>query len=260
MAIITLTTDLGVRDHYAASLKGTLLRLAPEAMVVDVTHDISPWHTMEAAYVLGAAYHKFPEGSIHLLGVDPEGGARTSIVVMEMNGHHFIAPDNGILSLIRGEDAARCFLVTVTEVPMPDVGRGFLAQNRMTVVAARLAQGEAIEDFGEPFELRYMHWGAPAESGNALRGQIIHIDRFGNAITNIRKKTFMDMKGERSFQIFLRKIRLQRIVSAYGDVSKGSELALFADSGHLEIAIREGSAERLLGINIQDMLTIEFYG
>lgn len=260
MPIITLTTDLGVRDHYAASLKGTLLRLAPEAVVVDVTHEIAPWHTMEAAYVLGAAYSKFPEGSIHLVGVDPEGGSRTGIVVMEMHGHTFIAPDNGILSLIRAEDPARCYLVSTDAVPMPDVGRGFLAQNRMTVVAAKLAQGQAIAEFASPFELRYMHWGAPAESGNALRGQIIHIDRFGNAITNIRKKTFMDMKGDRSFQIFLRKVRLQRIVGAYGDVSKGNELALFADSGHLEIAIREGSAEKLLGLNVQDMLTIEFYG
>ena len=260
MAIITLTTDLGNRDHYAASLKGTLLRLAPAANLVDLTHEIAPFNTMEAAYILHAAYSKFPEGSIHLIGVDPEGGSRTPIVVMEYQSHFFIAPDNGVLSLIRGEDTATCYLIPTDSVPLPDVGRGFLAQNRMAPVAAGLAQGRDLQTWGERHELRYMHWGAPAESGNALRGHIIHIDRFGNAVTNIRKSTFMAAKSDRSFQIFFRNLRLQRIVSSYGDVAKGEALALFADSGHLEIAIREGSAAQLLGIKVQDMLTIEYYG
>ena len=103
-------------------------------------------------------------------------------------------------------------------------------------------------------------WGEPTYSENSLRGIIVHIDHFGNAITNITKKEFLRLKGDRSFQIFIRSLRLQRIVSTYSDVSKGEALAIFGQSGHLEIAIREGSAEQLLGLSNQDMLTIEFYG
>lgn len=260
MAVITLTTDLGSRDHYAASLKGTLLSLCPSAVLVDVTHEIAPFNTLEAAYILGSAFEKFPQGSIHLIGLDPGGGNRIPALVMLLNGHYFIAPDNGILSLICMQQEAAFVVVAPEVVPLPESGRAFQVQNRLAKVAAKLVEGMPFADLGPAYEPRPMYWGEPAESGNALRGHSIHIDRFGNAITNIRKETFMAAKRDRSFQIFIRNLRLQRIVTAYADASKGEALAIFSESGHLEIAIREGSAAQLLGIKTQDMLTIEFYG
>lgn len=258
MAIITLTTDLGSTDHYVAALKGTLLSLAPSVVSVDITHDIAPFNIMEAAFAVRSVFSRFPAGTIHVIGVDPEGGSRRTAIVCSWQGHLFVAPDNGVMSLIRTKGESQCRLVMREEL-FPKTGKAFLASNFYVPVAAWLANGGRFEDIGDEYEMREFFWGEPTYSENSLRGTILHIDRFGNAITNLRKDEFMRIKGDRSFQIFIRNLRLQRIVSSYGDVGRGEALALFSDSGHLEIALREGSAAQLLGLKEQDMLTIEFY-
>ncbi|MFN8393644.1 MAG: SAM-dependent chlorinase/fluorinase [Bacteroidia bacterium] len=260
MSVITLTTDLGTRDHYVGALKGTLLSLVPGATLVDITHEVSPFNTMEAAFIARGACFKFPAGTVHIIGVDPEGGSRTGIVAMEMEGHYFVAPDNGVLSLVKSEAEADWVQVNLDSLPLNISGRAFLVQNRMAPVAAALAQGKGLGDIGERAAVREYRWGAPTFSENSLRGLILHVDHFGNAITNIHKDEFLSLKGDKSFQIFIRKLRMQRIVGSYADVGKGDALALFGDNGHLEIAIREGSAAQLLGLKAQDMITIEFYG
>ena len=260
MAVITLTTDLGTRDHYAASLKGTLMRLVPGAAIVDISHEIAHFNLLEAAFVAKSACPKFPEGSIHLIGVDPEGGARLGMAVMRQDGHYYVAPDNGVLSLIRHSDAAQTVIVDMETMELANNGRAFLAQNRMAPIVAALAGGKTMESLGTASAIKEFRWGEPSYTDNSLRGVIVHIDHFGNAITNVQKAPFLQLKGDRSFQIFIRNLRIQRIVGSYGDASKGDSLALFSDNGHLEIAIREGSAAKLLGLKVQDMITIEFYG
>lgn len=260
MPIITLTTDLGSRDHYAASLKGTLLSLCPEVTLVDISHDVPHFNTMQAAFILKSAFAKFPQGSIHLIAVDPEGTSRQESLVMRYRGHLFVGPDNGVLSLVKRLDDADCFRVDTEDLPSLSQGRAFLAQRRLAPIAAMLANGLEPESLGEPFEMQQFLWGEPSYTDNSLRGVILHIDHFGNAITNITKDEFMARKGQRSFQVFIRNLRLQRIVTSYGDVSRGEALALFSENGYLEIAIREGSAAQLLGLSVQDMMTIEFYG
>lgn len=258
--VITLTTDLGTRDHYAASLKGTLMSMLPAAVVVDITHEIAHFNVLEAAFVAKSACFKFPVGSVHILGIDPEGGSRMGVVAMRIHGHYFVAPNNGILSLVREGAEAEYVLVDVENLPLPITGRAFLVQNRLAPIAAALAEGKSLESLGTAAEIKEYRWGEPSFTENSLRGVILHIDHFGNALTNIRKDPFMAVKGDKSFQIFIRNLRMQRIVGGYGDVSKGEALALFSDNGHLEIAIREGSAAQLLGLKVQDMITIEFYG
>jgi S-adenosyl-L-methionine hydrolase (adenosine-forming) len=260
MAVITLTTDLGTRDHYTASLRGTLLTLRPDAVVMDISHEISHFNLLEAAFVAKSACFKFPLGTVHIIGVDPEGGSRLGIVAMALRGHFFVAPDNGVLSLIRDGDAYEAVQVDIERLPLTPLGRAFLVQNRLAPVAAALAGGEALESLGSPGTIKEFRWGEPSFTENSLRGVILHIDHFGNAITNVRKDPFMVTKGDKSFQIFIRNLRMQRIVGSYADVAKGEALALFSDNGHLEIAIREGSAAQLLGLKVQDMVTIEFYG
>jgi S-adenosyl-L-methionine hydrolase (adenosine-forming) len=255
MPVITLTTDLGIRDHYAASLKGTLLSLIPSAIVCDVSHEISPFNLMEAAFVLKSAYQKFPPGTVHLIGVDPEGG-RMPTIAMSYGGHFFVAADNGVLSLIREEGNGVCVRV---EAETGSIARSFNVQNQLAPVAAALARGEDINSIGQSVAIKEFRWGEPSFTENSLRGVVLHIDHFGNTITNVRKDRFLELKGDQSFQIFIRSLRLQRIMGSYGDVSKGEALALFSDNGHLEIAIREGSAAQLMGIKVQDMFTIEFY-
>lgn len=260
MAVITLTTDLGTRDHYAASLKGTLMRLVPGVQIVDISHEIAHFNLLEAAFVAKSACPKFPEGSVHIIGVDPEGGSRIGVVVMEQDGQLYVATDNGVLSLIRRTEEVPCYLVDLEEMSLPPTGRAFLAQNRLAPIAASLANGSTVASLGTQAQIKEFRWGEPSYTENSLRGIIVHVDHFGNAITNIQKEPFMQIKGDRSFQVFIRNLRIQRIMGAYADAAKGDSLALFSDNGHLEIAIREGSAAKLLGLKVQDMITIEFYG
>lgn len=236
------------------------MRLYPEVAIVDVSHEISHFNLLEAAFVAKSACLKFPLGTVHIIGVDPEGGSRKPIMIMELEGHYFVAPDNGVLSLIKESADADSYVVNVDNMELSPNGRAFLAQNRLAPVATALAQGKKPADLGSPGEIKDYRWGEPSFTENSLRGVILHVDHFGNAITNIRKEPFMEVKGDKSFQIFIRNLRLQRIVGSYCDVSKGEALALFSDNGHLEIALREGSAAQLLGLKVQDMLTIEFYG
>ena len=164
------------------------------------------------------------------------------------------------MSLIQENQAAQTVLIDPERLPPLSRGRAFLAQMRLVPIAVQLALATSLDEIGDHYDPKEIYWGEPSYVGNSLRGMVLHIDHFGNAITNIVRSTFMETKGSRSFQIFIRNLRMQRIVNGYGDVSKGEALAIFSENDHLEIAIREGSAAQLLGLKVQDMLTIEFYG
>lgn len=258
MALITLTSDLGEKDHYAASLKGTLYSLLPNANLIDITHQVGHFNLLEAAFILRSTYKKFPPGTIHLIAVDPEGNPSRQTIVMDYDGHFFIASNSGILSLISERGEVKCYAINEPSLMLNPLGKSFPAQNLYAPVAAWIAKGGDPAALGESFELRESLWGEPTYSDNSLRGMIIHIDHFGNALTNIRRDEFMKLKGERRFEIFIRNLKLRKIFSSYSDVVRGEALALFGDNQHLEIAIREGSAAQLLGLKVQDMLTIEF--
>ena len=260
MSVITLTSDLGLRDHYVASIKGTLLTKAPQATVVDVSHEIAPFNTLEAAYVLRSCYQKFPSGTIHLVAIDPESRSAGNCVIMKLENQVFVGPDNGVLSLVAGASENQTYRVNSTDLMINKAGLSFFSQNLYAPIAAFLANGGEVREIAEESPIRESFWGDPSYDGRTMRGVVIHIDHFGNVITNIQKPYFLEAKGDRSFQIFIRKHRFVRIVNSYADVGKGDACAIFADNSHMEISIREGSASQLLGLNVQDMLTIEFQG
>ncbi len=257
MSIITLTSDLGTRSQYAAVLKGVIYSCFSGATLVEISQEISNFDIMEAAFVLRSAYSAFPKGTVHLIAIDPEFGSQKFGIVMELNGHYFVAPDNGICSLIAGNQEARCFVIEkeFTEFVFP---RSFRIAKALAPAAAWLAQGNPVEELGSPVVIKSLIWGDPTFNNQCLRGKVIHIDKFGNAITNIHKELFLMLKQEMSFEIFLRNIRLRRIISTYSDVGKGDALAIFGSSGYLEIAMRECAASELLGLKVHDMITIEF--
>jgi S-adenosylmethionine hydrolase len=259
MPLITITSDLGGKDPYSAALKGTLLSLSPGTPIIEISNEVSQFSIIEAAYLVKNVFRRFPGGSIHIIAVDPEGGNSLMPLIMEFEGHFFIAGDNGVLSLIRERNPAGVFAIEKKESPDLKGAKSSPALLWYAPAAADLASGKTPSELGKPHAMRESLWGEPTLSENALRGTILYIDRFGNCITNITKEEFLKIKGDRSFQIFIRNLRLQRIVSAYSDVARGEALAIFGQNGHLEIAMREGSAAQLLGIKVQDMLTVEFY-
>ena len=255
MPIITLTSDLGNRSHYTAIVKGVIYAAFSDVKIVDITHEIPSFDIMEAAYMVKNTYKAFPKGSIHLIAVDPEYGDAKTGIVMFFDGHYFISPDNGVCSLICENAAHECILISAALNAYP---RSFRAAGVLAPAAAAIAVGKSLSEIGHPHAMKELYWGAPSFSKNSLRGKIIHIDKFGNAITNIDKTTFLEAKKDSPFQIILRSLRIRRIVSTYSDVPKSDALAIFGQTGYLEIAMREASAADLFGLKVHDMITIEF--
>lgn len=260
MPIVTLTSDLGYSSHYAAVVKGVILSLYPSANLVDVSHNIPNFDIMEAAYVVKHSYLAFPKGTIHLVAIDPESAQSNEGVVMQYDEHYFIGPNNGVMSLICDGKDALCVKIENEGLVNDNYPKSFRAARIFGPTAAFLASGGTLEEIGEEVEINDLRWGAPSYTGNCLRGKIIYIDKFGNAITNIQKAYFLELKRDRSFEIFIRSVRLRRIVNTYSDVSKTDALAIFGESHNLEIAMREASAAQLLGLKVHDMITIEFKG
>ncbi len=259
MPIITLTSDLGDGSHYSAIVKGAILSLLPSANLVDVTHNIATYDLIHTAYVVGRSFRAFPEGTVHLVAVDPEQAEdRAEGVAVGCEGHFFVGPNNGVMSLICEPFAVRCHKIEHPAVLIDKYPRTLRAARVFAPAAAFLASGGELHELGSETNLRDLRWGDPTYSFNCLRGKIIHIDRFGNAITNIDKSHFLAIKQDRRFEIFIRNVRLKRIVSTYSDVSKADALAIFGESERLEIAMRESSAAELLGLKVHDMITIEF--
>ncbi|MFN3874453.1 MAG: S-adenosyl-l-methionine hydroxide adenosyltransferase family protein [Flavobacteriales bacterium] len=266
MPIITLTTDMGTRDHYVAVVKAAIAQQAPEATVIDITHHITPFHTAQAAFVVRNAYPAFPKGSIHIIGVNPEADALTAHVVARHNGHHFIGADNGLFPLLLQGKPEEAFEITMR---LDDHHAAFPVKTVLVKAACHLARGGTAETIGRRMNtLRELIGFAPTIMKDAIVGRAVHIDHYGNVMTNIERGLFEELCGGRPFRIrFGREAYdLTRIHTTYGDVANGVCLAFFNSSGHLEIAINKGAegsgggAAQLLGLRENDAVRIEFGG
>ena len=263
MAIITLTTDMGVKDHYVAVVKGSILGQAPGAVIVDISHQITPFDNAQAAFVLRNAYPAFPAGTVHLIGIDPEAGPQTPHVVAAHDGHWFVGADNGIFSLLfDGRPQAVFTLRMVTDAADATFPlRGVLAR-----AACHLAQGGAIDAIADPrARVRQQLGFVPALDQESIRGVVIHVDAYGNVVTNIHRDHFAAMVQDRPFRITFGRSQydITALHRTYGEVPQGERLAFFGANGLLEIAVNKGveggggGAARLFGLHVQDPVRVE---
>ncbi|MCS6916228.1 MAG: SAM-dependent chlorinase/fluorinase [Chitinophagales bacterium] len=260
MAIVTLTTDLGARDPYAGAIKGALLKNHPEITLVDITHQIEPFNVLQGAYVLRQAFAQFPENTIHLLLVNGYGSKEVSALVARFCSHWFVAPDNGLLPLLwEGAPAGEVYRVDPGLLELSDLK---VTMPELTAAALQLAKGNDPSRFARPAaHIRELHFGMPVHGPDLLRGQIIHVDHFGNCIVNIRKEDFDRIARGRSFTVhFKRYDELHRLSSHYGSVEQGHMLCFFNTGGYLEIAINRGHAAKLLNLQVRDGVQITFDG
>ena len=264
MAIITLTTDMGTKDHYVAVVKGAIMVQEPSAVVVDITHEIRPFHTSEAAYVVRNAYSAFPPGTIHIVGVNPEADRFTAHVVAQHNGHYFIGADNGIFPLVFEGMPEEAYEITMK---LDDDHAAFPTRTVFVKAACHLARGGRPETIGRKMgALKELFNIKPTVDERTIVGRVVYIDHYGNAMTNVRKQLFDAHRGGRAFRIHFGHSDddLDQIHSTYGDVSNGVCMAFFNASGHLEIAVNKGvegsggGAARLLGLHENDAIRIEF--
>ncbi|MBX7107682.1 MAG: SAM-dependent chlorinase/fluorinase [Chitinophagales bacterium] len=259
MAIITLTTDLGSHDHYAAAVKGELLKALPGAVPVDITHDIAPFNIMHGSFVLKNCYHHFPAGTYHLIGVNMNSEEGMVHLAVMKDGYVFIGPDNGIFGLLwDGVVPDRVYQLKVqgkeaeSTLPMKDL---------YVRVLKHLAEGGMPEAVGvKVSSFRQSAIGRPIVAAGYIKASIIYFDRFENAVVNIRKEEFEQIRQNRPFLVYFKKYEdVDTISKNYYDVPESEKVCLFNSSGYLEIAIHKGNAMGLLNLSVGDFVQIEFH-
>jgi S-adenosyl-L-methionine hydrolase (adenosine-forming) len=259
MAIITITTDFGTRDGYTGAMKGVILRLAPEAILVDVTHDIMPQDVRQAAMVVNTFAPFYPAGTIHVIVVDPGVGTDRALLAVQALDQIFLAPDNGLLSLIFDHDSkAIVRRIENRALFRTEVSRTFHGRDILAPVAAHLAHGGCFDELG-PETSEYLRdlIPAPRISAGTTRGQIIYQDHFGNLVTNIRQEHLTGLDFA-SVRVRVGSGELQGIHGTYGEVEKGQPLCLIGSSGYLEIAVRERSAGEVLGVKVDTVVEVKY--
>ena len=275
MAIITLTTDFGTKDHFVAAIKGRILSEVTDATIVDISHEISPFDVHECAYLLKCAYPEFPKGSIHIIGLESEWSPENEHILALIDGHYFICADNGVLSIITSETKPE----KINRISLPNIKpNSFPELEVFTKVACHLARGGKMEVVSQQLNaLKEIKVIAPriTNNGATITGNVIYIDHYGNVITNITKPLFEAYRNGRSFEIIARRHKLNTIFNMYSELidfelpknqRKGPSdfLALFNSSGHLELSIYKsdlktvGGASSLIGLKHQDMITVNF--
>jgi len=255
--IITLLTDFGTRDGYIGAVQGVIKRINPQAEIVDVTHDIDSYDVLGAVFALNNFYKYFPKGTIHLTVVDPGVGSLRQPILIKTKDFFFVGPDNGIFSFIyQREDLIDIIVISNKKYFLAEPSSTFHARDIFAPVAAYLSLGIKIDEFGLPAkECVKFILPQPQSKGKSLKGEIIHIDRFGNLITNI-PADLLDKK--KNVEIKLEKRRIRGISRSYFEIKEQELGALIGSSDFLELAINQGSAQKLLKAKVGDGVKIDF--
>jgi len=275
MAIITLTTDFGHKDHFVGAIKGTIHKELSDVSIVDISHSIAPFNIQECAYILKNSYKNFPEGSIHIVGVDSELSPENQHIAVLVDNHYFIMANNGVIGLIISEIVPE----KVVEIQLPNtLDSSFPEMDVFVKAASHIARGGKLEVIGRPFkDLKDLREFNPriSDNQNTISGSVIYIDNYGNVVTNIQQNIFKTIGKSRTFELQARNKKIREIHNKYGDIidykleksqrkSPGELVALFNSSGYLEIAIYKsdlntvGGASTLLGLDYRDTVLINF--
>ena len=270
-----MITDFGTKDHYVGSVKGALYSELNDLRIVDISHSISPFNIIEAAYTIENSYKNFPIGSIHIIGVDSEKTPEQNHLVIKLDGHYFICADNGILSLLTTKIKPEKIININVHNEFPST---FSELDIFVKIAAHIYRGGSIDLVGSKIEkLKELYNINPIlnEKTNEIIGNVIYVDNYENVVTNITKKIFQDFGKSRNFEINARNYKFKQIVKSYSeairfDINKesrkeiGKKIALFNKSDYLELSIYKsnplssGGASSLFGLNYRDIIIIKF--
>ena len=252
MPLITLLTDFGTRDHYVAAIKGVILQIAPQTMIVDVTHEIDPQDVVRAAFVLRQIWDWYPPGTVHLAVVDPGVGSDRRILAGRYTGQYVVAPDNGLISMVHHELRIEAMHeVDNRKYMLPTISATFHGRDIMAPVAAHLAGGVSIQDLGPRTDhVDVLQLAAVQRtSAHGLTGQVLCVDRFGNLITNITRHDLLaTVQHHREVKVYLGRVCVGPLRTSYHEVAAGEPLALIGSCDRLEIAVNRGNAAKVLAL------------
>jgi hypothetical protein len=248
LPVITLLTDFGLSDHYVAAMKGVMLGICPGAQMVDISHGVAPYAITEAAYTLAQAWQCFPLGTVHLVVVDPGVGSARRPILAEAAGHYFVAPDNGVLSILYAAEPARAVRhIVASRYFRNPVSHTFHGRDIFAPVAAYLAHGVQSAEFGEIIgDYQRLAFAHPVSTGpHSWTGTVLKIDRFGNLVTNFASAAFERIVNE-SFEITVGNHHVSRLAASYAEMEPGCLFAIPGSAGYLEISCNQESAARVL--------------
>ncbi|MCL4536545.1 MAG: SAM-dependent chlorinase/fluorinase [Nitrospirae bacterium] len=253
--IITLTTDFGYKDPFVGEMKGVILSINPSVTLVDITHGIEPHNIEEGAFVIGSSCKYFPPGTIHIAVVDPGVGSERRAIILEADGHYFVGPDNGIFSYVMSfSQELKVIHIAEEEYMLSKDSPTFQGRDIFAPVAAWLSRVVELDRFGCVIDdFKRFEIPLPKVKGDIISGEVIYIDRFGNAITNIRKTDLQKFGEQFCVEI---KGRVIQPVKNYSQAAGRGLYCLVNSSSHLEIFVNMGSASQLFDINKDEKVTV----
>lgn len=254
MAIVTFTTDFGLQDYSRAWLVGALLQQDPALTVVDISHNIRHFDIVQAAFIFKHAWQAFPAGTVHIITVNDQPQATREWIILHWQEHYFLAPNNGLFSLVFSETNLPCY-----RLPVPQEGP-FSLPKLLAYALGHLQQGKPLEAIGEPLEERVQRFTIqPVTGPDYIRGTVIYVDGYENVVINIHRELFDRIGQQRPFALFFKRHDpITRLSQDYGDVPVGETLCLFNTADMLEIAIHMGRASSLLSLQVDDTIQVNF--
>lgn len=257
--IITLTTDFGLKDPYVAEMKAVILNISPNTKIVDITHQIEKFNIRMGAYVLAAAASYFPKGTIHVVVVDPGVGTKRKAILIQTKKGYFIGPDNGVLALAaENQGIEHVYKITNPKLKLPKISNTFHGRDIFAPAAAHLAKGTPPSEFGpEIHKIVTPKFAKITRRKGGLIGEIIHIDGFGNIVTNFSEKELESMGIKGMVNIKLKNTRLKlKLCRAYAEVEAQKPLAIIGSHNFLEISVNQGNAADTFKTKVGDKVTL----
>ena len=253
MHFITFLSDFGYRDHYVASVKARMLSSQPNAQIIDISHAVEPFDIAHAVHVLASVYRDFPEGTVHLVAVDTQGTKSGKYLAAKYKGHYFLAADNGIISLLTDSEPEELVEIA-TEMPTAAPARDWLAP-----AALHLANGGHLEDIGtKTTHMRQLLNRQLRLNDHSITGHVVHVDHYGNLITNITRDSIETIGHERSFTIQFAREKATRISDRFTQQPEGECVCVYNSQNILVIGINKGNAAELLGLDFDSQVDVHF--
>jgi hypothetical protein len=258
--LITLTTDFGQADHFVGTMKGVILGIARTARIVDITHEIASYNVTDASFVIAQAWRYFPKRTIHVIVVDPGVGTSRRPILAEAGGHFFVAPDNGVLSMIYEASPHKVRVISSPKVMRKDISRTFHGRDVFAPAAAHLARGIAPAQFGKLIRDYVRTWNTnPLRLADRVwRGIILRVDRFGNLITNLQIDEFAAVKTN-PFELRAGAARIRRLALNYAETEIGELFIIAGSGGYIEVAANQASAAAKLGCSAGAAVELELF-
>lgn len=257
MPLITFLSDFGWRDHYVAAVKAKILSEDTNLQVIDISHNIKKHDIIHAAHVLKSVYQDFPEGSVHLVAVNSRSEPNEAMIAIEIKNHFFLGSNNGLLSLIREKDPDQVVKISSEN----DLKGNFPAKDILAAKAVKILKSKNLDGIGDDMKVEdFKRYIVPKVKATReiIQGHVVHIDDYGNLITDIQQYDYDILSKGKSVQIKFRNYALTGVQQHYHESQGGEAFAIFNDQGVLEIGIKQGNAAELLGMEYNSMVSVKF--